>query len=76
MNESLKPNSVWSTDKDRAELKPITQIDIGELLIETVKNSEHIDVKLQRTISNFVDITARPILTVEDIGEKLFGPKE
>lgn len=47
-----------------AEIKPISKIDPGELLLDTVRNADKIEPKLQEAIANFINIWATPIRMV------------
>lgn len=46
------------------EITSITKVDLGELLLETAKNAQHITPEVQRLIARFLDVQTAPIMTV------------
>ena len=46
------------------EIKDMTKIDFGELLMHTAKNAKHITPELQRVIARFLDLQTAPKLKI------------
>lgn len=47
------------------ELEKISNVDPGELLLETAKNAQHIAPELQRSAARFMDIWSSPVMTIK-----------
>ena len=52
------------------EIKPLTKIDLGELLLETVKNAMYIDNSLQQQISRFIEAQSKPMILLKPKASK------
>lgn len=47
------------------EIKPISKVDPGELLLETARNAQHITPEVQRVIARFMDLQTAPVMVVK-----------
>lgn len=56
-----------------SEIIKISNIDPGELLLEAVKNAEHITPEMQRAIAEFMAYWATPQRITKVFKSKLFG---
>lgn len=53
------------------ELKPISTIDPGELLLAVAKNAEHITPALQNQIARFMELWSAPVMTINPVNLNL-----
>lgn len=44
------------------EIKQITKIDIGELMLEVAKNAKYITPEMQNLIARFMDVQTKPAI--------------
>lgn len=49
------------------QIKQISKIDPGELLLETAKNAEHITPEMQRAIARFMELWSTPIMQIKRV---------
>lgn len=49
------------------ELEKVSNVDPGELLLETAKNAPHIVPELQRSAARFMDIWSSPVMSIKPV---------
>lgn len=46
-------------------IEPMPKVDVGELLMETVKNAPILPVSLMEAVAMYVNYQSRPVMTIE-----------